>query len=175
MLKIDTLVWKHKANNLQTHYVLLTVDVMSHILFFVQILSLPNLINTCFYDTVRYSWGFISALKCHIWTSEYIICQMLHYQLTVELCDVFLSLGLREVCSRVKRTTPAWHPDATISVFWPCGQKAVSTYFILLLTQYIFPLFLLDLSGGLPSLCVHSSDINPIQGVDGLFQPLNII
>lgn len=72
----------------------------------------------------------------------------------------FPSPGSGRVCSPMQGTTPAWHTDATISVFWPPGQKAVSTYFILSLSQYIFASPSISfrnacLMASAPPLCAH--------------------
>lgn len=82
--------------------------------------------------------------------------------LSAHTCGVwcFSEPGSEKVCSPAKAATRAWHPDTTISVFGPSGQKAVSTYFILSPALYIF----LRLP---PPLCT-STDRGPLPSSQAL-------
>lgn len=71
-----------------------------------------------------------SSWRCHIGLSRYIICQMLHYRLTVAVCDVFLAGVGESLLSSDPGLTPrhyyfsvlAPRPKSCQHIFYPFAR-----------------------------------------------------
>lgn len=111
--------------------------------------------------------------QCHIWTSQYIIFQILHYQLTVVVCDVFLARVGESLLSS-EGSDPGLTPRRyyfSVLALWP---KSCQHIFYPFAHTVYFPSLPLSCWSSCLTVCVHKHDIDPIQGVDGSLQPLQL-